>query len=349
MSQLYLSCQRYKSKAIHNSNHNQIDVQVAVFIMSKIQIESNSQHERCDIAAEISCIYHVKDTNRKQFTTDLETLSYFQVLYLSCQRYKSKAIHNKYFFVALFIVAVFIMSKIQIESNSQHSFGVSKRNNCCIYHVKDTNRKQFTTTRRNTWRNAELYLSCQRYKSKAIHNYSAGGVVTISAVFIMSKIQIESNSQLILVYAKNKSCCIYHVKDTNRKQFTTDNIPDSYNPVLYLSCQRYKSKAIHNLRMCPLKKVSAVFIMSKIQIESNSQLIRWWIGGLICCIYHVKDTNRKQFTTDYDGRYRRGKLYLSCQRYKSKAIHNTFNIVPSTCCAVFIMSKIQIESNSQPE
>ena len=68
-----------------------------VFIMSKIQIESNSQHEAILLVAPIRCVYHVKDTNRKQFTTTHKLENRRNSLCLSCQRYKSKAIHNHQF------------------------------------------------------------------------------------------------------------------------------------------------------------------------------------------------------------------------------------------------------------
>ncbi len=140
----------------------------------------------------------------------------------------------------------------------------------------------------------------------------------------MSKIQIESNSQLSLTSLTTFICCIYHVKDTNRKQFTTlmDTIKLFF--LLYLSCQRYKSKAIHNYFHTDKVHFFAVFIMSKIQIESNSQPYRLVVVYFLCCIYHVKDTNRKQFTTRLPGYGVHHQLYLSCQRYKSKAIHNSW-------------------------
>ncbi len=272
--------------------------EMAVFIMSKIQIESNSQLCLQIPRTECRCIYHVKDTNRKQFTTSLYSHINLLRLYLSCQRYKSKAIHNKPVIFVFFGNAVFIMSKIQIESNSQQG---------CRYPE----------------RGKKLYLSCQRYKSKAIHNISDRCTVPSGAVFIMSKIQIESNSQLSFL---RLNCVVK----------------------LYLSCQRYKSKAIHNGKGCISTIKRAVFIMSKIQIESNSQRKSCMEIRCSSCIYHVKDTNRKQFTTGFTVVHVNKTLYLSCQRYKSKAIHNVPFVDIKITPAVFIMSKIQIESNSQP-
>ncbi len=214
------------------------------------------------------------------------------------------------------------MSKIQIESNSQQAAGIVQNTFSCVYHVKDTNRKQFTTTHGRRNRSSWLCLSCQRYKSKAIHNMRALFPAQLSVVFIMSKIQIESNSQHLSDNFVISICCVYHVKDTNRKQFTTFCREAWNDNRLCLSCQRYKSKAIHNIRSVSIAKILlclscqrykskaihnrrgkyhfvslVVFIMSKIQIESNSQHLVVIKIFFKCCVYHVKDTNRKQFTT----------------------------------------------------
>ena len=115
----------------------------------------------------------------------------------------------------------------------------------------------------------------QRYKSKAIHNSSTITIPKSKAVFNISKIQIESNSQ--------HTCW---------------------------------------LTIC----TTAVFNISKIQIESNSQLVIGVIAGGYGCVQYFKDTNRKQFTTILKS----GKLSMQLcsifQRYKSKAIHNTMQM-----------------------
>ena len=141
-----------------------------MFIMSKIQIESNSQPNFSNLLLTQRCVYHVKDTNRKQFTTVLKRWKFRKWLCLSCQRYKSKAIHNYVRHGKDRKLAVFIMSKIQIESNSQQPETLINLSLGCVYHVKDTNRKQFTTVLCMQIIFYELCLSCQRYKSKAIHN-----------------------------------------------------------------------------------------------------------------------------------------------------------------------------------
>ncbi len=218
--------------------------------------------------------------------------------------------------------AVFIMSKIQIESNSQPPPMWPVCIGGCIYHVKDTNRKQFTTLRHVSYCPSMLYLSCQRYKSKAIHNEKKKFVTILRAVFIMSKIQIESNSQPTRPCDRYVSAVFIMSKIQIESNSQLDNIISDRILVLYLSCQRYKSKAIHNHRQQNQKPGYAVFIMSKIQIESNSQRDIPVNNGSKCCIYHVKDTNRKQFTTNKSEGAKLILLYLSCQRYKSKAIHN---------------------------
>jgi len=86
----------------------------------------------------------------------------------------------------------------------------------------------------------------QRYKSKAIHNSYLACAMASSVVFNISKIQIESNSQLSYVDNKIKISCVQYFKDTNRKQFTTICCCASFKNALCSIFQRYKSKAIHN-------------------------------------------------------------------------------------------------------
>ena len=218
-----------------------------------------------------------------------------------------------------------MMSKIQIfESNSQRLIHIIWHTHCCLW--------------------------CQRYKFlKAIHNWFSnfskngsavydvkdtnfwkqfttckGSIISITALFMMSKIQIfESNSQRIMRrQLKGESClwcqrykflkaihnlegifnfnsvAVYWLKDTNFwKQFTTNH---GYTPFLggCLWCQRYKFlKAIHNC---------------------------WWVVVVkATAVYDVKDTNFwKQFTTSVlFTKNKNGCLW--CQRYKFlKAIHN---------------------------
>jgi len=187
----------------------------------------------------------------------------------------------------------------------------------------------------------------QRYKSKAIHNKHQCHLRTISAVFNLSKIQIESNSQLLAFALGAVMCCVQSFKDTNRKQFTTI---DKYYCFMFQLCsifQRYKSKAIHNPHFSIMAKQYAVFNLSKIQIESNSQLFAACSFSLFSCVQSFKDTNRKQFTT-ISGCFVQDIVLCSIfQRYKSKAIHNKLLAAIKVVPAVFNLSKIQIESNSQ--
>ncbi len=162
--------QRYKSKAIHNTTGTNESCFCAVFNISKIQIESNSQQGvgvgfqgRC-------CVQYFKDTNRKQFTTSLKHLITFRRLCSIFQRYKSKAIHNSAAVWPKLFFAVFNISKIQIESNSQHKQSIAFLEISCVQYFKDTNRKQFTTAIEKAAREALLCSIFQRYKSKAIHN-----------------------------------------------------------------------------------------------------------------------------------------------------------------------------------
>ena len=217
---------------------------------------------------------------------------------------------------------MFNLSKIQIESNSQHFDVTSCIKLYCVQSFKDTNRKQFTTSTPNTWAFSWLCSIFQRYKSKAIHNNSSSLYLIKFTVFNLSKIQIESNSQLLSYIPGPGAYCVQSFKDTNRKQFTT-RVEDS----LFL--------------------LKTVFNLSKIQIESNSQRHCAGTVSLRYCVQSFKDTNRKQFTTRHPGHPCRCWLCSIFQRYKSKAIHNNESSHHGNEITVFNLSKIQIESNSQ--
>ena len=167
-------------------------------------------------------------------------------------------------------------------------------------------------------------------------------------MFNISKIQIESNSQLQRNSYECGYSCVQYFKDTNRKQFTTLLCTCMEKLELCSIFQRYKSKAIHNLFLYVRSKVAVVFNISKIQIESNSQLCVTACITISSCVQYFKDTNRKQFTTVFSMVTLLLQLCSIFQRYKSKAIHNMFTYANLLWTVVFNISKIQIESNSQP-
>ena len=193
-----------------------------------------------------------------------------------------------------------------------------------------------------------------------------------TTVFIISKIQIESYSQLTWTGAALADDCVHYFKDTNWKLFTT-HFGFGFSTIWLCSLfQRYKLKAIHNGLMLPLSKnilcslfqryklkaihnvetkepefIDTVFIISKIQIESYSQRSFSSLGNFGHCVHYFKDTNWKLFTTSI-------RLFLFSfllcslfQRYKLKAIHNYQLQLLFFFVTVFIISKIQIESYSQ--
>jgi len=240
------------------------------------------------------------------------------------------------------------MSKIQSESNSQLFLTACFKSLSCGSDVKDTIWKQFTTGHRlryfgiscgsdvkdTIWKQfttvsdfphfvAKLWFRCQRYNLKAIHNTGFLCLRFLRVVVPMSKIQSESNSQLIAVNTALQSGCGSDVKDTIWKQFTTVPPPTLNLPALWFRCQRYNLKAIHNFGIPWGQGICVVVPMSKIQSESNSQLSACSLILLSCCGSNVKDTIWKQFTT---------RVYIL-----QKLEHV---VVP--------MSKIQSESNSQP-
>jgi len=242
-----------------------------VFNISKIQIESNSQPcPRCWVSR-YCCVQYFKDTNREQFTTQAKYLNQIPWLCSIFQRYKSRAIHNTRHLSTSTWPAVFNISKIQIESNSQRYNSGFFCPCGCVQYFKDTNREQFTTIPKACFQRPRLCSIFQRYKSRAIHNFTVHIASMMHAVFNISKIQIESNSQRVLQTDAFSHCCVQYFKDTNREQFTTDNIMFLFPAQLCSIFQRYKSRAIHNVS-CILKPCfNAVFNISKIQIESNSQ------------------------------------------------------------------------------
>jgi len=143
--------------------------------------------------------------------------------------------------------AVFNTSKIQIESNSQHSSVACALLHCCVQYFKDTNREQFTTIYPIVQCSLKLCSILQRYKSRAIHNSLPYMPSILIAVFNTSKIQIESNSQQRPQSPVQWICCVQYFKDTNREQFTTRSSYLHNGGKLCSILQRYKSRAIHNL------------------------------------------------------------------------------------------------------
>jgi len=136
--------QRYNLKAIHNRQGAIPTTIPAVLNISKIQSESNSQHNDLTYDNAKSCAQYIKDTIWKQFTTRRKTHIVSQRLCSIYQRYNLKAIHNlvtralnetllcsiyqRYNLKAIhnincvsdiFPGAVLNISKIQSESNSQ--------------------------------------------------------------------------------------------------------------------------------------------------------------------------------------------------------------------------------------
>ena len=258
-----------------------------------------------------------------------------------------KAIHNLCDVLRNPNDAVFNISKIQNESNSQLFDNLILQDYRCVQYIKDTKWKQFTTHKHTYILHQELCSIYQRYKMKAIHNRSLSNNWNDLAVFNISKIQNESNSQPLVYKILFYLSCVQYIKDTKWKQFTTTDILWCFKWVLCSIYQRYKMKAIHNSLVDMPFRLLAVFNISKIQNESNSQRSCFGIIYKSSCVQYIKDTKWKQFTTIW---YRYLEELLLCsiyQRYKMKAIHNQSRWWNKWDNAVFNISKIQNESNSQ--
>ena len=163
---------------------------------------------------------------------------------------------------------------------------------CCVQYFKDTNWKQFTTLCSGSSAICLLCSIFQRYKLKAIHNAKKLKVFGQPAVFNISKIQIESNSQPRVNYIIIHWCCVQYFKDTNWKQFTTFNLKKRKNRccVQYFKDTNWK--------------------------QFTTRCSRY--ECLESCVQYFKDTNWKQFTTEQCFRYLIRLLCSIFQRYKLK-------------------------------
>ena len=157
-------------KAIHNHSPLSGQHPLTVFNISKIQIESYSQQDIMQTKVTINCFQYFKDTNWKLFTTVCGWYLLVVSLFSIFQRYKLKAIHNCGQVKVTFVITVFNISKIQIESYSQRESEKSGKQYDCFQYFKDTNWKLFTTINQSGHSNHRLFSIFQRYKLKAIHN-----------------------------------------------------------------------------------------------------------------------------------------------------------------------------------
>jgi len=292
--------QRYKLKAIHNRESLILIPIIVVLNISKIQTESNSQLSKCNLTS----VFVVLNISKIQTESNSQPKgrqgSQARWLCSIFQRYKLKAIHNGDTAVLarqtvvlniskiqtesnsqhtggslFFLLVVLNISKIQTESNSQHACSHTFILSCCAQYFKDTNWKQFTTVGDilpGAWRLCSIF---QRYKLKAIHNVKLRTNFLKMVVLNISKIQTESNSQRSYIIGDPIGGCAQYFKDTNWKQFTTAALPIIFNLPLCSIFQRYKLKAIHNGCWWCAAPSEVVLNISKIQTESNSQHIRF--------------------------------------------------------------------------
>jgi hypothetical protein len=106
-----------------------------------------------------------------------------------------------------------------------------------------------------------LWSVCQRYNLKAIHNRLAGFPLPPFVVIGMSKIQSESNSQLILLQRCSPRCCDRYVKATiwtgakrssaEPKQFTTGRVGKSGGDFLFPTYSHPLTVSNHVAAMSP--------------------------------------------------------------------------------------------------
>jgi len=166
-------------------------------------------------------------------------------------------------------------------------------------------------------------------------------------VLNLSKIQFKSNSQPVWSTLEPKYCCAQSLKDTIQKQFTTVGRGGAYLVMLCSISQRYNSKAIHNALSDSNRPPSVVLNLSKIQFKSNSQHLSEMLKNIFSCAQSLKDTIQKQFTTLIGADTILNQLCSISQRYNSKAIHNSYQLITVFLSVVLNLSKIQFKSNSQ--
>ena len=162
-----------------------------------------------------------------------------------------------------------------------------------------------------------------------------------------SKIQFESNSQLVDIGSIVLIGCYQFLKDTIWKQFTTQHPLYCYVGRVLPVPQRYNLKAIHNWRVEVVFHSYGVTSSSKIQFESNSQPNALCNSEPQRCYQFLKDTIWKQFTTPSWTQPPGAWVLPVPQRYNLKAIHNLSSCVTLSISGVTSSSKIQFESNSQ--
>ena len=137
--------QRYNLKAIHNFSNSTSCLSAGVTNTSKIQSESNSQHDWNRCHSRKRCHQYLKDTIWKQFTTPSYLMVGSPLVSPIPQRYNLKAIHNRELEMLKWQFGVTNTSKIQSESNSQLNGDVVICQKWCHQYLKDTIWKQFTT------------------------------------------------------------------------------------------------------------------------------------------------------------------------------------------------------------
>ena len=113
----------------------------------------------------------------------------------------------------------------------------------------------------------------------------------------ISKIQSDTNSQLKLLGSDRDKGCVQYFKDTIWYQFTTIICINIITITLCAIFQRYNLIPIHNLIDMGTYPLIVVCNISKIQSDTNSQLIPSINMLPICCVQYFKDTIWYQFTT----------------------------------------------------
>ncbi len=150
-----------------------------------------------------------------------------------------------------------------------------------------------------------------------------------------SKIQFESNSQLVYLCSCSKDCCLsirqrYNLKAIhNYSLFRIEWIEVVYQYVKDTIWKQFTTASLWAFSIVML------FInTSKIQFESNSQLIASSSISKAVVYQYVKDTIWKQFTTTLPSKHFTIRLFINTSKiqFESNSQPDVFPLFISSCC-----------------
>ena len=176
---------------------------------------------------------------------------------------------------------------------------------------------------------------CQRYELKANHNHIGRAVIPQLLFIVMSKIRIESESQLIMLQMYKNTCCLswcqrYELKANHNISFRNRlEMNVVYRDVKDTNWKRITTKKVNDFSLLLL-----FIVMSKIRIESESQHLQtsfcWNVSCLSWCQrYELKANHNMLFSSEFlllvvcrDVKDTNWKRIIPCLRNQSYELRN---------------------------